>query len=87
MGEVFCSFFEHLLMFFHYSSRSSGALLAGTLPLRYCSFRFASRTPFVVLPVPGHVSGLVTVQDQAAVVGGAERCQSCVWISKKTISD
>ena len=30
------------------------------------------RRPFWVLPVPGHVSGLVTVHDQAAAVGGAE---------------
>ena len=57
---------------FHYPSRSSGALLAGTLPLRYCSSKFAAKTPFWVLPVPGHVSGLLTVPDQAADVGGAE---------------
>ena len=66
------SFLDQLLLLFHYPSGSSGALLAGTLPLRYCSSKFASRAPFWALPVPGHVSGLITVQGQAAVVGGAE---------------
>ena len=66
------SFLDQLLLLFHYPSVSSRALLAGTLPLRYCSFKFAAKTPFWVLPVPGHVSGLVTVHDQAAAVGGAE---------------
>ena len=65
-------FLDQLLLLFHYPSGSSSALLAGTLPLRYCSFKFAAKTPFWVLPVPGHVSGLVTVHDQAAAVGGAE---------------
>ena len=51
---------------------SSGALLAGSLPLRYCSSRFASRTRFWVLPVPGHVVGLIIVEDQAVLVGKAE---------------
>ena len=63
-------FLDQLLSLFNYPSGSSGALLAGTLPLRYCSFKFAAKTPFWVLPVPGHVSGLVTVHDQAAAVGG-----------------
>ena len=65
-------FLDQLLSLLHYPSGSSGALLAGTLPLRYCSFKFAAKTPFWVLPVPGHVSGLVTVHDRAAAVGGAE---------------
>ena len=65
-------FLEQLLLLFHYPSGSSGALLAGTLPLRYCSSKFAAKTPFGVLPVPGHVSGLVTVHDQSAAVSGAE---------------
>ena len=64
-------FLDQLLLLFHYPSRSSGALLAGTLPLRYCSAKFASRTPFWALPVPGHVAGLVTVEVQAAQVGEA----------------
>ena len=35
--------------------------------MRYCSVKFASKIPFWVLPVSGHVSGLLTVHDQAAV--------------------
>ena len=77
------SFLDQLLLLFHYPSGSSGALLAITLPLRYCSFEFASRTPFWVLLVPGHVSGLVTVQDQAAVVGGAEVASRVSGLSGK----
>ena len=64
-------FLDQLLLPFHCPPRSSGALLAGSLQLRYCSSRFASRTPFWVLPVPGHVAGLITVQGQAAQVGDA----------------
>ena len=37
-------FLNELLKFFKYPSGSAGALLAGTLPLRYCAARFASRT-------------------------------------------
>ena len=57
--------------FFHYPPKSSGALLAGSLPLRYCSAKFASRIPFWALPVPGHVAGLITDGVQAAQVGEA----------------
>ena len=39
-------FSDQLLSLFHYHSGSSGALLAGTLPLRYCSFKFAARHLF-----------------------------------------
>ena len=62
-------FLDQLLSLFHYPAGSSAALLDGTLPLRYCSFKFAAKIPFWVLPVPGHVSGLLTVHDQAAVGG------------------
>ena len=44
----------------------------GTLPLRYCYAKFASRTSFWALLVPGHVAGLITVEVQAAQVDGAE---------------
>ena len=37
-----------------------------------CSAKFASRTPFWALLVPGHVAGLITVEVQAAQVGEAE---------------
>ena len=65
-------FLDQLLSLFHYPSGSSGSLLAGAFPLRYCSFKFAAKAPFWVLPVPGHVSGLITVRGQAAAVGGVE---------------
>ena len=58
-------------MLFHYPPRSSGALLAGSLPLRYCSARFASRTPFGALPVSGNVAGLIADGVRAAQVGEA----------------
>ena len=64
--------YVELLLLYELWAGERGALLAGSLPLRYCSSKFASRTPFKVLPVPGHVAGLITVQGQAAVVGRAE---------------
>ena len=66
-----------------FSPGSSGALLAGSLPLRYCSSKFASRTPFWILLVPGHVAGLITVQGQAAVVGRAEVARRVSGLSGK----
>ena len=53
-------FLNELLSLFRCPPRSGRALLAGTLPLRFCAARFASRTPTWRLPVPGHVAGLVT---------------------------
>ena len=38
------------------------ALLAGTLPLRYCAARFACKTTPGRLPVSGHVVDLVTAR-------------------------
>ena len=76
-------FLDQLLLLFHYPPGSSGALLAGSLPLRYCSSKFASRTPFWILPVPGHVAGLITVQGQAAVVGRAEVARRVSGLSGK----
>ena len=60
------------MLLFQYFPRSSGALLAGTLPLRYCSTWFACRVPFWTLPVPGHVAELVTAEVRAAPVGELE---------------
>ena len=54
------------LFLFRYPVGSGRALLAGTLPLRYCFDRFACRTPTWRLPASGHVAGLVP-----AVVGVA----------------
>ena len=45
-------FLNELLRLFGYPSGSAGALLDGTLPLRYCTTRFASRIPTWRLPVP-----------------------------------
>ena len=53
-------FLSELLVLFRYPPRSAAALLGGTLPLRYCAGRFASRIPTWRLPVDGHVIGLVS---------------------------
>ena len=55
--------------------RSAAALLAGVLPLRYCSARFACKLPTWRLPDRGHVCELVTdgvVGDR--VLGGDGIC-------------
>ena len=69
------AFLKELLQLFRSPPRSALALLAGTLPLRYCAVRFASRVPTWRLPVPGHVAGLVTVADVAEVGEGVS------WVS------
>ena len=48
-------FLDELLALFRYPSGSGRALLAGTLPLRYCSARFACMTPSWRLPALGSV--------------------------------
>ena len=53
-------FLDELLGLFRYPAGSGRALLAGTLPLRYCIVRFACSTPTWRLPVPGCVVDLVT---------------------------
>ena len=53
-------FLNELLGLFRYPPGCGRALLAGTLSLRYCAARFASRTPTWRLPVSGHVARLVT---------------------------
>ena len=45
--------------FFNYPPGSARALLAGTLPLRYCAARFTCGAPTWRLPVPGQVASLV----------------------------
>ena len=52
-------FLDELLGLFRYPAGSGRALLAGTLPLRYCAARFARLTPSWRLPVPGSVVHLV----------------------------
>ena len=58
-------FLDELLDLFRYPSGSGRALLAGTLPLRYCSTRFACMTPSWRLPVLGSVSNLVAAYSDA----------------------
>ena len=53
-------FLNELLRLFRYPPGSGCALLAGTLPLRYCAVRFACSVPTWRLPETGHVAGLVT---------------------------
>ena len=64
-------FLNQIISLFRYSPGSGRALLAGTLPLRYCAARFACRTPTWRLPVSGHVVDLVTDAVREAIVDGA----------------
>ena len=48
-------FLNRLLVLFGYSDGSAAALLAGVLPLRYCSARFSCKLPTWRLPDRGHV--------------------------------
>ena len=61
-----------LLGLFGYASGSARALLAWTVPLRYCTTRFASRIPAWRLPVSGHVACLVTADHEASGSNGDE---------------
>ena len=63
-------FLNELLGLFGYPTGSARALHAGTLPLRYCTTRFARRIPTWRLPVPGQVACLVTAHHEAS---GANR--------------
>ena len=75
-------FLNELLQLFNYPPRSARALLASTLPLRYCAARFASRAPTWRLPVPGHVAGLVTANLGVAEGDGVEDARGEVrWVS------
>ena len=53
-------FLDDLLQVFGYSGGSGALLLAGELPLRYCTVRFAFRKPCWGLPEHGHVHSLLT---------------------------
>ena len=63
---------DELLGLFRYPPRSGRALLAGTLPLRYCAARFACRVPTWRLPASGHVARLVAIYCEAADGSGDE---------------
>ena len=75
-------FLDELLGLFRYPLRCWRAILAGTLPLRYCAARFACRTPTWRLPESGHVAGLVTavagVEGEAVVDCAADEVS---WVS------
>ena len=57
---------------------SARALLAGTLPLRYCATRFASGTLTWRLPVPGLVAGTFWEVQEAVAEGMGRRVR---WVS------
>ena len=60
----------------------SYALLAGTLPLQYCSTGFACRVPTWRLPLPGHPADLVHADVGAEGDDGAEVGDEGVhWVS------
>ena len=59
-----CTFLDELLALFRYPPGSGHALLAGTLPLRYCSTRFACMTPSWRLPALGSVRSLVAAYSE-----------------------
>ena len=75
-------FLDQFLLLFQYPPKSSRALLDGTLPLRYCSARFASEVPTWSSPVPGHVAGLIAAEIQVAQVDEVEVASREVhWVS------
>ena len=59
-----------------------GKSVAGTLPLRYCTARFACRAPTWRLPDSGQVAGLVTADLGVAEDDGVEGAGGEVhWVS------
>ena len=72
-------FLNELLVLFRYPPRSAAALLDSTLPLRYCTEKFASKIPTWRLPVDGHVLGLVTGAVLAAPGAVGDACVN--WVS------
>ena len=86
-------FLDENLRLFNYPPGSTRALLAGTLPLRYCAARFASRAPTWRLPVPGQVARLVTASSGVAqeviaedVDHGVHWVSGSVWLALFSIS-
>ena len=69
-------FLNRLLVLFGYPCGSAAASLAGVLPFRYCSARFACKLPTWRLPDRGHVCELVTEGvDGTWVLGGGWICR------------
>ena len=61
-------FLDELLFLFGYPPGSGVALLRGSLPLRYCTTRFAHKVPTWSLPVPGGVALLVGLDHGGTLV-------------------
>ena len=75
-------FLDELLALFRYPSGSGRALLDGTLPLRYCSTRFACLTPSWRLPVHGSVDDLVAAYSDAGHRAAFDEVDGDVsWVS------
>ena len=85
-------FLNELLLLFRHPPRSAAALLRGTLPLRYCAGRFASRIPTWRLLLMGTLLvwvlkgvrrvGIVPVEHCShAVLSGFDGCGSVDWVS------
>ena len=67
---------NRLLVLFGYPNGSAAAFLAGVLPFRYCSARFACKFPTWELPVRSHVGELVTESDIGGqVLRGEKVCR------------
>ena len=76
------AFLDQLFLLIQYPPGSSGALLAGSLPLWCFSTEFARRVPFWTLPVPGHVAGLIAADVQASQVDEVEVAwREIHWVS------
>ena len=73
-------FLDALLQMFGYPGGSGALLLAGELPLRYCTDRFALRKPCWSLPERGHVHSLLTsAREGAGIVEMAPVVFSWMW--------
>ena len=80
-------FLDELLGLFRCPPGSGRALLAGTLPLRYCAARFGCTTPTWRLPVSGHVVDLVTdagAGQEVHWVSGSGRRRKRIRLNRKT---
>ena len=75
-------FLDELLALFRYPSGSGRALLAGNLPLRYCTTRFACMMPTWRLPALGAVTSLVAAySDVDYEVVADEVDRGVCWVS------
>ena len=77
-----CLSLNELLGLFRYPAGSGCALLAGTLPLRYCAARFARLTSTWRLSVPGSVVHLVAAYNGAGHRASVDEVgQGVHWVS------